>query len=259
MMSRQKETAEEQPSFASAVDRRWMRATRLLWTAFAPLALQTAVAVLATPREVSAQDDPDGQAWVQVLALGEIGDRWRSHIEVQPRFMNNVSELGLTLVRTAVGRQIAPRATVWLGHAWVPRTLGEGTRHEQRAWQQLLTALPAVKGWMPSVRLRVEQRWLAPWDGVSHRVRVLARAQRPVGAARRWGVFAYDEAMVTLDHTPRGPSRGYDRNRLSAGVARRFTPALSTDVGYIWENSVIADGRRNDHVFIAVLNISAPR
>jgi hypothetical protein len=222
--------------------------------------LVTAVlALIASGRAVSAQDNPDAQVWVQFLSLGEMTGGWRTHIEVQPRFMEDASELGLTLVRTAVGRPIAPRMTVWLGHAWVPRTLGPGARHEQRIWQQLLTTMPAVHGWTPSVRLRIEQRWLEPWDGVSHRVRVLTRAQRTVGTVRRWGVFAYNEAMVTLDQTTRGPSRGYDRNRLSAGVVRRISPAVSTDVGYIWENAVIADGRRNDHVFIAVLNLTAPR
>jgi len=69
---------------------------------------------------------------------------------------------------------------------------------------------------------RVKQRWLQPWDDASHRVRLLARAQRPLGAATPWAVFTYDEAMFTLDHTRRGPARGFDRNRLAAGLVRRF-------------------------------------
>jgi len=35
-------------------------------------------------------------------------------------------------------------------------------------------------------------------------------------------VFTYDEAMFTLDHTRRGRARGFDRNRLAAGLVRRF-------------------------------------
>ena len=111
----------------------------------------------------------------------------------------------------------------------------------------------------PPVRLRVEQRWLEPWDGTSHRVRLLARAQRPVRAGSQWSVFGYDEAMVTLDRTARGPARGYDRNRVSAGVVRRFSPVVSTDLGYVWENAAIPGGHRNDHVFVAVINLAAPR
>lgn len=197
--------------------------------------------------------------WIQALAVGTVANGWRTHLEVQPRLVDDASELGLTLVRTAIGHTIAPRLTVWIGHAWVPRTQGPDTRHEQRIWQQLLATLPSLGGWRPSVRLRVEQRWLAPWDGASHRLRVLTRAQRTVGTTQRWGLFGYNEAMVTLDRTPRGPSRGFDRNRLSGGVVRRLSPAVSTDVGYVWENAVVADGRRNDHAAIAVLNLAVPR
>lgn len=210
------------------------------------------------PSLAAAQDNPDHQAWLQVLALGQVGD-WRTHVEVQPRFMNDASELGLTIVRTAVGRTVAPRVSAWLGHAWVPRTLGSGVRHEQRIWQQLSWAGPTVGRWTPSLRVRLEQRWLEPWDGVSHRLRLLGRGQRPFRPGSRWGVFAYDELMLTLDRTPRGPVRGFDRNRLSGGLSRRFSAAVSTDVGYIWETSTITGGRRHDHVAVAVLNLTVPR
>ena len=215
--------------------------------------------LLLLPPAVTAQDNPDTQVWVQVLALGQIGDDWRTHVEVQPRFMNDASELGLTIVRTAVGRRVAPRLTAWLGHAWVPRTLGAGVRHEQRIWQQLSFAGPAFGRWTPSARLRIEQRWLEPWVGVSHRVRLLARAQRPLRPGSAWGLFTYDEVMITLDRTPRGPARGVDRNRLSGGLSRRLSAVASTDLGYIWETATIAGGRRNDHMLSVVLNLNAPR
>ena len=227
---------------------------RVGWAAAAVLLMQ-----LTGPVTMHAQDTSDGQVWVQALALGQLGDDWRTHVEVQPRVMSGASELGLTIVRTAIGRRVAPRVTAWVGHAWVPRTLGEGVRHEQRLWQQLLVNAPVARGWTPTVRLRVEQRWLQPWDGASHRVRLLARGQRPLGAATPWAVFAYDEAMFTLDQTRRGPARGFDRNRLAAGLVRRFSPAVSSDLGYIWETATIPGGRRNDHVLLAVLNLSIPR
>ena len=217
------------------------------------------LALLTVPATSWAQDTSDGQVWMQALAIGQLGADWRTHVEVQPRWMNDASELGLTIVRTALGRRVAPRLTVWLGHAWVPRTLGAGVRHEQRLWQQLSYAAPAVARWTPTVRLRVEQRWLQPWDGASHRVRLLARAQRPLGAATPLAVFTYNEAMFTLDHTRRGPARGFDRNRLAAGLVRRFSPVVSSDLGYIWETVTIPRGRRNDHVLLAVLNLSVPR
>lgn len=216
-------------------------------------------AVLVLTADAAAQQNPDRQVWVQGLALGQLSENWRSHLEVQPRWFDDGSELGLTIVRYALGRRVTPRVTAWLGHAWVPRTFGEGVRHEQRVWQQLTLTGPALGSWSTLGRLRLEQRWLDPWDGASHRVRMLARAQRPVGTTRQWGVWAYDELMVTLDDTPRGPESGFDRNRLAAGLTRRLSAVASVDAGYLWERAVFGAGRRNDHVAIGVLNLSLPR
>lgn len=216
-----------------------------------------ALAAAITP--ASAQPTPDSQIWVQGLAVGELSEHWRSHLEVQPRWQDGASELGLTIVRTALGRRLAPRVTVWLGHAWIPRTFGEGVRHEQRLWQQLSLAGPVLGGWTTSGRLRVEQRWLEPWDGVSHRARMMARAQRPLAAGSAWGVWTYDELMLTLDETPQGPASGFDRNRLAAGITRRLTPVASIDAGYLWEHGVFGAGRRNDHVAIGVVSLAWPR
>jgi hypothetical protein len=217
----------------------------------------TLACVLGRYPAAFAQDTPDRQAWVQVLAVGQISERWRTHLELQPRVMDGASELGLTIVRHAFGRQLTPRASLWLGHAWVPRTLGPGVKHEQRIWQQFSYAAPAG-AWTATVRLRLEQRWLDPWEDNSHRLRMMVRAQRPIGASR-WSVAAYDEAMITVDRTPLGPPRGFDRNRLYGGLARRVSRAASVEGGYIWENSVTAGAtHRNDHIAIAVVNLAAP-
>jgi hypothetical protein len=63
-----------------------------------------------------------------------------------------------------------------------------------------------------------------------------------------------------MDRTSAGPARGYDRNRLSAGVTRRVSRAVSMDGGYLWENSALPGGAgRNDHIAIGVLNLALPR
>lgn len=216
--------------------------------------------LLALPaRHAVGQPNPDRQAWVQALAIGQLSERWRSHVEVQPRIFDGASELGLTIVRGALGRVVHPRLTVFAGYAWVPRTYGDGVRHEQRLWQQLSLTGPGLGRWTTSGRVRLEQRWLDPWADTSHRLRLMARAQRPVGG-RGWGVYAYDELMVTLDDTASGPQDGFDRNRLSAGVSRRVSPVMSFDAGYLWERGVFnGDGRRHDHIAIAVVNVSLPR
>ncbi len=212
---------------------------------------------MATPS--LAQDTADGQVWVQVLAIAALDEDWRAHVEVQPRMFDNATELGLAIGRVALGRQVSPRVSLWVGYAWVPRTLGSGTRHEQRLWQQLSLALPPRSGWTPSVRLRLEQRWLEPWRGTSHRLRAMVRGQRPLRPTSPWSVAASDELMVTVDETSQGPAPGFDRNRLYGGLARRVTPWLVAEAGYIWEHTTVAGPlRRNDHVAIAVLSATWP-
>jgi hypothetical protein len=91
---------------------------------------------------------------------------------------------------------------------------------------------------------------------VSHRLRLLGRAQRRLGTGP-WSVGVYDELMITLDATGRGPSRGYDRNRLYGAIMRRLSPNLTTEFGYIWENEVITRSqRRTNHVVIGVVNVA---
>lgn len=214
---------------------------------------------LLTAVPAAAQPTPDRQIWLQALAIAQLSENWRAHVEVQPRWVDDASELGLTIVRTAIGRRLTPRATVWLGHAWIPRTFGDVVRHEQRIWQQLSLNGPVLGGWTTSGRIRVEQRWQEPWDGVSHRARFMARAQRPWSPGSAWGVWAYDELMVTLDDTPQGPQDGYDRNRLAGGISRRLSPAVSFDAGYLWERGVLGTGRRHDHVAVGVINLTWPR
>lgn len=216
-------------------------------------------AVLVLVTSAHAQQTPDRQVWVQTLALGQLSENWRTHLEVQPRFMNDASELGLTIIRGAIGRRIAPRATLFLGYGWVPRTLGSGVRDERRVWQQLSLVGPRLGGWSTSARLRLEQRTLDPWEDVSHRLRMLARIQRGAATPGRWGAYAYNELMLNFDDTSRGPQSGFDRNRFSTGLSRRLSTIVSIDAGYLWEHAVFGTGRRDDHTAIGVLNLAWPR
>lgn len=216
--------------------------------------------LLGGVRPAHAQDTQDGQVWMQALAIGQLSSNWRTHLELQPRIFDDASELGLTIVRMAIGRQITPTVSLWGGYAWVPRSLGPQTTHEQRFWQQVSVTLPRAGRWAPSARIRLEQRWWDPWDGTVHRLRLMARAQRPIGEGGPWHIALYDEAMITLDTTTPGPFRGYDRNRLFGGLGRRLSPTFTAEFGYMWENSTIRGPlQRNEHVASLVLNIAWPR
>lgn len=207
-----------------------------------------------------AQDFQDVQVWSLTVVTSQLSEKWRSHLELQPRVFDNGRELGITLFRGAVGRQVTPRVSLWGGYGVIARSLGPTTTWEKRAWQQMLVSLPRAGTWVPLVRLRLEQRWIPQRADTSHRVRVMARGQRQFKANSPWHVAFYDEAMFTLDTTASGPYRGYDRNRAFGGVGRRLSPAVTIEGGYLWENSTVrGPAQRNEHVGLVTLNVAWPR
>jgi hypothetical protein len=210
--------------------------------------------VVAEPAPASAQVQHDAQVWAQVISTLTLSD-WRIHLEVQPRFSQDASELDHTLTRWALGRQLNSRMSVWAGHAWTARTLGDTTRHEQRLWQQLSLTLPAAAGWAPSVRVRLEQRFFDGWSDNSHRLRSMLRGVRPISGP--WSLAVWDEFMLNFDQTGGGPHQGYDQNRAFAGVLRRFSRHASLEFGYLLQSLKTPAGPMlNGHTAFTWLNLT---
>lgn len=211
--------------------------------------------VLAAPAQAFAQAQHDSQVWIQFLDTHPLAPEWRLHLEVQPRWSQDVSELDHTLFRWAVGRVLTNRVSVWGGHAWVPRTLGEGVRHEHRVWEQLSVTLPPAARWNPSLRFRLEQRFQG-WEDNSHRLRTMVRAVRPLKTGT-WSIATWDELMLTFDKTERGPVRGYDRNRAFGGVLRRLSPKAGLEFGYLLQASNPPTAPpQYDHAAFAWINLT---
>lgn len=218
-------------------------------------AIAVVLALLCLPRGAAAQADGDHHLWAQVVAVGAAGP-WRTHVEAQPRWFEDVTAPFQMLVRTAVGRQVSPAVTVWTGHGWIAKPPGPGVTHEQRLWEQVSLTLPRVSRVAPSLRWRQEQRWQNGWDGTSHRTRLMLRAARPVRGGD-WSAVVWDEAMVTWNATGRGPVRGFDQNRLFGGVSRRFSPHVTLEGGYLWFALRTAPGSRVDsHVALITANLT---
>jgi hypothetical protein len=217
-----------------------------------PAGLLVVALMLGTPASVGAQGASDTQVWVMGLATVPVRDDWRLHLELQPRASVEDGMTTEVLTRVALGRRVAARATLWAGYAWIARPPGPGVTHEHRAWQQLSLGFPAVARWTPSLRVRVEQRAQAGWEGLSHRVRAMSRLARPITDSRRWSAVAWHEGFVTLDRTARGPARGLDQHRVFGGVLRQLTPVIGVEAGYLWRTSRRPDSTRT-HVHSAFL------
>ena len=119
--------------------------------------------------------------------------------------------------------------------------------------------LPRAARWTPSLRFRLEQRFLDQWPDASHRVRGLVRGVRPIGTTP-WSIAVSDEYLHTLDDTEAGPHRGFDQNRAFAGMQRRFSPAFTVEAGYMWQFVPRTPSlpARNNHTAVAWLMYAPP-
>jgi hypothetical protein len=218
-----------------------------------PLAV---VAVTIASRQASAQSRHDPQLWMQLIVTSELAADWLLHLEAQPRWSEDASELNHVILRGALGRRLHPRVSIWGGYGWIPRTLGPGTRYEHRIWQQLTVTPAPLNRWSTTVRVRTEQRFIEGWADRSHRVRIMGRVVRPFDAVGKWNLALSNEAMVTLDETSGGPHDGFDQNRLFGGVLRRLSERVSLEGGYLWQlQEPPGQPRQHGHVALLWLNI----
>jgi hypothetical protein len=208
-----------------------MRAMRQPRVALQATFLSLFILIFTTPAR--AQIAVDSQLWLQAVATVNLSDDWRLHLEEQPRWDDDATQQFQVITRLAVGRRVTTRMSLWAGHAWVHKMRDGQTVLENRLWQQLLTTLPGAGGWAPTLRVRTEQRFQDGWDGTSHRVRVMGRGARALGAESPWSAVIWGESFFAFNDTDGGPPKGWDQHRLFGGVNHRFGPRANLDAGYL--------------------------
>jgi hypothetical protein len=185
--------------------------------------MRTLIAVVClVSAAVSAQEaaapptlEHDLQSWTLLTAWGR-KDRFRWYAEAQPRVSLTSGRFERLLLRPAVGLQVTPEVSLWLGYAWTP-TFGP-YRDEQRPFQQVLVE-QRLAGIVTLInRFRVEERFIADTGGASIRLRHMVRAVVRFGANSPWGLAASEELFVTLNQIDRGPAPGFDQNRAFLGL-----------------------------------------
>ncbi|MBL8922925.1 MAG: DUF2490 domain-containing protein [Myxococcaceae bacterium] len=173
----------------------------------------------------------DLQSWSLLTVWGK-HDRFRWYAEAQPRVSFNHGFERL-LLRPAVGVQVTPEISLWIGYAWTPTFTPY--RDEQRPFQQVLVE---NKWGVVSLvnRFRVEERFIGGTTGASIRLRHMVRAVIRFGESSPWGVALYDELFLTLNAQAGGPVQGFDQNRAFAGVNLKVD-AWQFELGYM--NNVV--------------------
>ncbi|MEZ5288236.1 MAG: DUF2490 domain-containing protein [Vicinamibacterales bacterium] len=221
------------------------------------IALVFVLATLGMPAAAAAQNTVDGHVWLQVLATVRLSENWRLHLEEQPRWFENGTESFQILTRTALGRRIHDRATLWGGYAWIAKPPGPASRTSTaRGSSSRPASRTSHAGRRPSASAsssgsrttgRERRTGCGPW-GASH-----ARWTTAVRGPRLPGMNCW--SRWTRRWT--APGRASTRTASFAGVLRQFSPSTGPEFGYLWTTSEPpASARTHAHVAFAWLNLT---
>lgn len=179
--------------------------------------------------------DTEFQGWTVLTAQGHVAERVRVYAELQPRVgLSPDAFLDKLLVRAALGWDITPSVTAWLGYAWTPG-FHPAFKDEQRPFEQL-TINSRVAGGSLQNRTRLEERFIEGAN-LSLRLRHLVRYAHPLGDDSPWLGVVSDELFVNANAPTIGPAQGIDQNRAFIGIDRAVGKVM-LEFGYMLDTVV---------------------
>lgn len=185
----------------------------------------------------------DTEIWVPVNINAKFGDtNWRGFLELQPRITNDVSQLGVIIVRPGIGYAITPNATIWAGYGLQATEYGDTGNYglENRAWQGFYWKdTAAKKQFIWEMRNRMEERFLPANSEVSYRWRTRLRGEYLLQEyqpwLKPWSVIASNEVFVNFNSNTNNSQlpAGFNQNRAYVGIGYRFAPEFQIETGYL--------------------------
>ena len=175
--------------------------------------------------------DTDSQAWAQFILNGKFKNGVRLYAEIQARQGENYHQFSQFLFRPAVGYQVTPKLSLWVGYGWTP-TFIPNFKSENRLYEQLLLE-DSVGRFSLTNRVRLEERDIEGAGGTSLRLRHQLRVSLPLDSHRRWSAVGFNEVYYNLNSTGSGPQAGVDQDRVYGGASYGVNPHTKIDVGYV--------------------------
>ena len=201
-----------------------------------------------------AAQEVDSQLWTQYLITGKWKNGLRILAEVQPRFGKNYGRTSRFLLRGAVGYQVSPEFSVWVGHAWTPTFTPEFNSEDR--WYHLLLWESHFPGFDLINRLRLEERSISGAGGTSFRGTYRLRVEKPLDKKKRLSGILYDEFLWNLNSTPRGAVMGFDQNRTFFGLGYKLTGHTKMEAGYLVNFTDVPSPRRDQRADILFLSLN---
>ncbi|MGF1462502.1 MAG: DUF2490 domain-containing protein [Maricaulaceae bacterium] len=195
----------------------------------------------------------DTQFWTAIFSNGPVAEdsRFLLWFDGHARYSEDVSRLGVSILRPAVGYRVNDRLSLWGGYAWVvSRADGQPNVTDNRIWQQAIFAIADGSWGTVSGRTRLEQRFLSSGDETGWRLRQFFRYMKPL--SRRWTATAWNETFIALNDADFGAETGFDQNRVFAGLRWRAHPRFSLEGGYLF-NNIRAGSQENHNISLSII------
>ena len=201
----------------------------------------------------------DTQLWNAIALAGPVKDDSRLLLwfDGHARFRDDASDLGVTIIRPAVGWQITDNVAGWAGYARVvSRRENAPDLKEHRIWQQATFGMGTLFGGSLSGRTRLEQRLVNLGDDTGWRFRQFVRYSRPFENPD-YSAIIWNELFVGFNDTDWGARSGYDQNRTFIGAGWQASKSFRLEGGYMF-NHINRDGAPNasNHVVSFMLAVT---
>ena len=183
----------------------------------------------------------DFQTWIPVNTNIKLGEHLRLFFEHQWRIGNDSSHLNSAMVRPAVGWQLTPQASIWLGYLMSADSKNLYSNHyliENRAWQGFSWKdTTDDKQFIWEMRNRLEERFLPQNSDPSIRWRTRFRGEYIIDESPV-SLIASEEIFLNLNDNAhnRNLQAGAQQNRAYLGFGYRFAPEFQIESGYLYQH-----------------------
>lgn len=196
--------------------------------------LATVVLIICIQVVISPARAQDTQLWTALISNGPVkkDSRLLLWFDGHARYSDDVSRLGVSILRPAIGYKLNNNISLWTGYAYVvSRADGRNNIIDQRIWQQATYSIGQGDWGSLSGRTRLEQRFLNTGDDTGYRLRQFVRYTKPL--APKWKFVAWNEIFIALNDTDFGAEDGLDQNRTFVGANFAVSKRFSLEAGYL--------------------------
>jgi hypothetical protein len=208
----------------------------------------------------AAQTVTDERVWTTFTAQGRLGSassawRWTSDSLVRSR--DGARTMDFVAERVVVSRDLTRNSSAGIGYAYgAGFPDGNSTVKEHRVLQQYVWNDRTRR---LSLKSRVEERYIEGNDRVLVRARQQVRVSFPLGPLGKGGrvqIVVSEEVLIHVTSSAR-VRRGFDSNRVFAGIRRAVATGGNLEIGYVNLYAHLGPHRyRRSHVLSATYGLT---